>query len=198
MAKFRRKRYFINSKLQIKYFLLSIMMLLLYTMFFVAILLTPYVIPLYYDYPLQEQTQAARMLLTLHKSIWPALGIVILVLSSLSIFITHKIAGPIYRFRTVITEVSGGNLDINVRLRKRDEFKDLAEGLNVVVGELRVCVDTMQGGHETLTACISELENQIREKKMGSEVGLELIARMRAHQVNMAQILDKYPRSAKI
>ena len=192
MAKYKRTRYFIDSKLQTKYFLLSVMMLVLYTMFFVAILFTPYIVPLYFGYPLQDQTQAARMLLSLHKSIWPALGVVILVLSALSIFITHKIAGPVYRFRKVFAEVSKGNLNITVRLRKRDEFKDLAEELNMVIGELRACVETLRGGHETVAACISELEKQLSEKQISSETGLELIARLQAGRENWAHILDKY------
>lgn len=192
MAKYKRRRYFIDHSFQLKYIVLTILLLLLYTMLFVAILFTPYVVPLYFDYPLDQQTQAARMLLSLHKSIWPALGVVILVLSGLNIFITHKIAGPVYRFRKVFAEISRGNLDITVRLRKHDEFKDLAEGLNVVVGELRTCVETIQGGHETVATCISELERQLSEKQISSDTGLELIARLQASQENRLQILHKY------
>ena len=48
----------------------------------------------------------------------------------LSIFLSHKIAGPIYRLETDIEELSKGNLRKRVRLRKGDELKTIADQIN--------------------------------------------------------------------
>ena len=89
--------------------------------------------------PLEEKTAAARVLLELHKSVWPALGLVVVILGAASIYVTHRIAGPVFRFKRDLLEVCAGNLDISFRLRKGDDLKDLAESLNMVISELRTC-----------------------------------------------------------
>jgi len=54
------------------------------------------------------------------------------------LFYSHKIAGPVYRFKKVTEEVAKGNFDIEINLRKNDEFKDLAESMNTMIRELSV------------------------------------------------------------
>lgn len=192
MAKYKRRKYFIDKQLQTKYIILSILMLLVYTLLFVIILIAPYTFLLSPEAPPAEQTEAARTLLTLHKTIWPALGAVILIVSSLSIFITHKIAGPVYRIRKVLAEVYGGNLDIMIKLREKDDLKDLAEDLNMVISEQRMFVKTLRGDHATISACISELEEKIKSNQISSETGRQLIEKMQASRENINQALGKY------
>jgi methyl-accepting chemotaxis protein len=192
MALFKRRQYFIDKQLQTKYIVLTILLLAIYTLLFVAILFLPYAIPLSFDYPVEEQTKAARMLLTLHKSIWPALGTVILIMGAVSIFITHKIAGPVYRFKKVLAEVSAGNLDISIKLRKRDDLKDLAEEMNGLIAELRSFVGTLREDHSALAACIDEIEEQIRTNQITSETGRELIEKLKSSKDKTAKALAKY------
>lgn len=192
MAKFKRRQYFIDRPLQTKYIVLTILLLIMYTVLFVAILFIPYIIPLSAGYPIAEQTEAARTILALHKSIWPAIGVVILIMSTLSIFITHKIAGPVYRFKKVLSEISDGNLDVSIKLRARDDLKDLAEDFNVVIMELRMFVQTLQRDHETMSSCINELEEKIRSNQISSDTGKELIERLQASREGITQALDKY------
>lgn len=46
------------------------------------------------------------------------------------IFISHKIAGPLYRFEKSLREISGGDLTHRVKLRKKDQLSDLTDTLN--------------------------------------------------------------------
>ena len=192
MAKFKRRRYFIDKQLQTKYIALSVIMLLVYTMLFVAILLSPYIIALTFDAPIAEQTEAAKTLLILDASIWPALGIVIFIMSSLSIFITHKIAGPVYRFKKVLAEISCGNLDVSIKLRDKDDLKDLAEEFNLVIGDLRGLVATLRDDDQTLSSCINELEEKIQADQISREDGKALIEKMQASKVGLEKALSKY------
>lgn len=192
MAKHKRRSFFIDKQIQTKYIILTILLLLLYTFLFAVILFLPYIIPLSFDYPIEEQTRAARMLLNLHASVWPALGVVILIMSALSIFVTHKIAGPVYRFKKDLAEVSAGNLDITIKLREKDDLKDLAEDLNAMIKELRVFVQTLQGNDEAMLLCINELEDQVKNNKISSEAGQELIDTIQENRANIAQVLEKY------
>lgn len=192
MAKFKRRQYLVDKKLQLKYVVLTIILLLLYSFLFAAILFIPHILGLSSGNTLEEQTRAARTLLNLHASVWPALGFVIVILSGISIFITHKVAGPVYRFRKVLAEVADGNLDISIQLRKRDDLHDLAEDMNKVIGELRDFVQTLQEDHETISACIEELEEKISSNQISSETGNELINKLKASKQKTAETLQKY------
>ncbi len=192
MAQYKRKKYFIDKQLQTKYLVLTILMLVVYTLLFVVILIFPYILALSFDVPLAEQTEAAKTLLILHGSIWPALGIVILIMSGVSVLITHKMAGPVYRFKQTLAEISNGNLDISIKLREKDDLKDLAEEFNKVIGDLRGVVKTLQQDDETMSSCIDVINDRIKSDQISHEAGRVLIEKMQTNKENIAQVLDKY------
>lgn len=192
MKPYKRRHFFIDKKLQTKYALLTVILLFVYTGLLVVSIFLPYILPLEMGGTIEEQTKAARMLLSLHKSVWPAIGLSILVMSGLSIFITHQMAGPVYRFRKVLAEISAGNLDLNIKLRKNDDLQDLASDMNAVIGELREFVQTLKSDHEIMSSCIQSLEEQIRNKTIDDTSGRDLISRMQERRENIARALDKY------
>jgi len=192
MEKYKRRQYFIDKKLQMKYVILTLLLLLIYSILFVIILFVPYMIPVELGSTIEERTTAARMLLALHKSVWPSLGMVIIIMSGISIFITHKIAGPVYRFKKTLAEISAGNLEVKIRLRKNDDLQDLAEDINSVVDELREFVKTLKDDYQTMTICIDQLEQQICDKSINDVSGRELIGKMQNSKENIARALDKY------
>lgn len=52
--------------------------------------------------------------------------------------LTHRIAGPIHKFRSAVQSLAKGDYDIPViRLRKKDEFKELADDLNYMIDCLK-------------------------------------------------------------
>jgi methyl-accepting chemotaxis protein len=192
MKPFFRKKYFIDKQLQSKFILFIILLLLVYTLLFVVILFVPYMIPLSFDYPLQEQTDAARMLLSLHTSIWPALAIVIFSLSVLSIFISHKVAGPLYRLKRSLAEIAAGSIEMDMKFRKRDELHDLADSVNLVIHELRILVGALEHDHATVCSCIADIEQRIENHQFDAAGGRGLIEKLQALKVEIDQKLDKY------
>lgn len=202
MAKFKRKRFFIDKQLQTKYVILTLLLLLIYTVILTAVLISPYVIPLSVGTPLSsagptpQQAEAARMLLTMHQNIWPILGALILAMSALSIFVTHKIAGPVYRFKKVLAEVAAGNLDITVKLRDKDDLQDLAGDFNLLIAELQSFVATLRNDHATLSLCIDELEGQIEKHHTSNEAGQALLVQLKTSKEGIAKTLEKYSKPA--
>ena len=53
-----------------------------------------------------------------------------------SIYISHKIAGPLYHFDRVLAEIDKGNLRIRVRLRQGDEARFLGERFSQTIEKL--------------------------------------------------------------
>jgi methyl-accepting chemotaxis protein len=53
------------------------------------------------------------------------------------LYISHKIAGPLYRFEHVCEEIGRGNLDVSATLRKADQLKGLSDAFVDMLDQLR-------------------------------------------------------------
>lgn len=188
----KRRNYFIEKKFQTKYILLTILLLLSYTLMFVTIIFAPYILTLYFDYPLAEKTDAARALLLLHAKIWPWIGGIIIFFGAVSIFISHKVAGPLYRVKKSLDRITEGDLDVVIKLRKWDDMKDLAEHINMLVAELRTFVITLRNDYGLLSEYITELERAIDAKILTEESGREIIRKVQESRKNIENALKKF------
>ena len=74
----------------------------------------------------EERALAARQFLTLAETMWPGLFALIVAASGVSIYITHRLAGPLYRIEESLREMGQGNLAVRVQLRKSDELQEVA------------------------------------------------------------------------
>jgi hypothetical protein len=188
----KRKNYFIEKKFQVKYLLLTILMLLTYSLLFIVIIFAPYMLTLYFDYPLNEQAESARVILLLHGRIWPWIGGVILFFGTVSIFISHKVAGPLFRMKKSLDKVTQGDLSVVIKLRKWDDLKDLAERINLLVEELRTFVTTLRNDYDLLSDYIQELEHKIESKALTEESGREIIRKVQDSRKNIETALKRF------
>lgn len=62
-----------------------------------------------------------------------------------TLYISHKIAGPLYRLEEDLKMVSSGDLTKNFRLRDKDQLSDLAGSLNAFIKSLDGKVGGVQG-----------------------------------------------------
>jgi methyl-accepting chemotaxis protein len=188
----KRRNYYIEKKFQTKYLLLTLLLLLTYTSIFVIILFAPYILTLYFDNPLAEKAEASRVLLILHRKVWPAIGVVILLFGALSIFISHKIAGPLHRLKKSLSLITEGNLDVKVKLRKGDDLKDLAEHVNILVEELRTVVNAFRIDYDLLSDYILEIERDIKANVFTEESGRKIIKKVQNSRKNIEAALEKF------
>lgn len=56
--------------------------------------------------------------------------VALIIVATVFLIISHRIAGPIYRFEQTLNAYKDGDLSIRVHLRKHDELKDLADAFN--------------------------------------------------------------------
>lgn len=188
----KRKNYFIEKKFQTKYALLTILGLLTYTFVFVVIIFAPYILTLHFDYPFTEKAEAARGLLLLHGRVWPWIGASIIFFGAVSIFISHKVAGPLFRLKRSLDLVTHGDLSVVIKLRKWDDLKDLAEHINLLIEELRTFVTALRNDYDLLSDYIQELEEKIEKKGLTEESGREIIRKVQESRKNIETALKKF------
>jgi methyl-accepting chemotaxis protein len=78
------------------------------------------------------------------------LALISLASIAVTLFVSHKIAGPLYRFELELNRIAQGDLTREVHLRQHDQITDIAKCLNTMtgslndkVGDIRTTVDEL-------------------------------------------------------
>lgn len=76
------------------------------------------------------------------------IAIIIVIVGLATVFITlrasHKIAGPLYRFRKVIETLGMGDFSGNFKIRQLDQLQDIANEFNAMITKTRAELKTLK------------------------------------------------------
>ena len=157
--KSRRKQYFIKKDYQFRFILKFCLIVLAGSLISTAFLL------LFSRGTLTSSFEHSRLVIRdTAAAIMPAviltnaITLIIVTLATIAVvlFISHKIAGPMFRFESDLKEIGQGNLTKEIRLRKKDQFTSLAASLNEMISSLREKVHSTQVEIEKLLDLASE------------------------------------------
>ncbi len=137
-AKPYKRRRILIDRLQIRLLTITLLYFTAAATIFVAALFTPLMLQLTGETETpQARAAIATEFLTLHTRFWPAILLTFGLLAVHSIFTSHRIAGPLFRFRVVFKEMQDGNLVPFASIRERDLLGNEAEALNAMLVSLR-------------------------------------------------------------
>lgn len=170
--KFKRRRYVVNKSLQVRY-----------TLFFViSCLLGSIIATIAFNYLALKKFEAliwrthinVKTTGEIVKPIFMYINaidtlFVSILLIIIGILMIRKTAGPIYRMITDIMKVANGDLSVDITLRQKDEFKDVANELNNMVRNLRGRLKVISEKYSGISRSIE------RYKALDSKEGLESI-----------------------
>lgn len=91
------------------------------------------------------------------------LGLIGLATIGVTLFVSHKLAGPMYRFEADLKTLAQGDLTKTVRLRKKDQFQSFATQLNETILSLHTKVADLRSRAETLAAAQPPAAAPLRE-----------------------------------
>lgn len=127
----------------------------------------------------EERLQAATTFLELHGAVWPALFGFVAGLVAVTTVLSHRVAGPLYRFRTVFDAVSGGHLWVSARIRRHDYPVLEAEALELMLASLRGRVRTLREAADEVEAAVDHLATDLPEPALGALQ--DAVARLQGH-----------------
>ena len=160
--KTRRRRYFINKGFQVEFVLKFCGLVALgCTIFGIAL------------YALSKNTlttsfENSRLVVkSTADYLLPGLllgGVVVGILTALAtsimvLFMTHRVAGPAYRFEKYAKRIGSGELSSNLTIRKRDQFQSLVAVFNKMTDDLNSGLLKVIGVSEKLDGLIEELSD---------------------------------------
>ena len=132
---------------------------------------------------------AAHALLVLHDRLWLPMVAFYGGLALLTCRVTHRVAGPLYRFRQAFGEVGRGNLDVMVRIRKRDFLHQESAALEAMLHALSSQVERAR---RSVTAIDRELTALSVQTATDSQ-----LEKVRAHTQEAGEALARFiPRRA--
>ncbi|HYA86697.1 MAG TPA: HAMP domain-containing protein [Nitrospirota bacterium] len=131
MRKPMRRNYLVHKGLQIKYAVMVIALLLIYTIILMSAIFGPaFHILSSGQISLAERAETAEAVLLLNSSMWPWICLVVLLFGGISIFITHRLAGPVFAIKRMLKTLGDGDFSARIRLRKGAELQDLGDAVN--------------------------------------------------------------------
>jgi methyl-accepting chemotaxis protein len=110
-----------------------------------------------------EKESIKEILKKVNLKLLPRLFLVVLVIGLASIFLTHRIAGPLYRFRKNVKAISEGDLSVKFNIRRGDEFRELADELSVMTKRLLDVIVRFRELSENIFAHAQSLSHSIKQ-----------------------------------
>ena len=162
MTRSYRRRRILVDRLQYRLLAINLFYFLVILLILAAFLFTPLVLQLRNGIlSAAEQQEVASQFLTLHKRIWPALLITFGLLSLHSVLVSHRIAGPLYQFRRLLTALRDGDLTVRATLRSNDYLRKEEAIINEMIEAFRAKIKNIDAQSWHLRAGLGALEQAI-------------------------------------
>ena len=158
---YKRRRILIESY-QYRLLFINLLYFCIILLIFAAALFLPLILKLRSGSPsIIEQGEVAGQFLALHARVWPAMFIIFVLLALHSVFVSHRIAGPLYRFRKVFGAVASGDLSARATLRKGDYLGKESDSLNEMIASLRTKIEGIQNHSDKMEGVLTALKNSV-------------------------------------
>lgn len=88
---------------------------------------------------------------------------------ALTLFFSHKIAGPLYRFKKVMETLVKGDFSSDFQIRHLDQLQDLADDFNKMISSVRQHLNLLKENVVSLKDKLNDLsEHEVVEHKRGA------------------------------
>jgi methyl-accepting chemotaxis protein len=167
VAKIKRRQYFVQKDFQFKFILKFCIVLL------IGIIISTGLLLLFSMNTLTSSFEQSRLIIkntafaiipSVFLSNLITLALITLLTIIVTLIISNKLAGPLFRFQKELKEISEGNLTQVIKLRKNDQITGMADSLN-----------QMRTGLKNSILSIKEEVEQIIESASGQDIPPELI-----------------------
>lgn len=189
----KRKKYLIDKKFQLRYAANTLIFILVAFFIFTVVFYLVGFVPLLEK--LKNVYPEARLFIIL-KGVYRDLIIAFLFLLAVTfafaVFRSHKIAGPLFRLKGYIHQMSDGDFSSRIKLRKKDELIVLADELNLLSQNIGLLIEEANGLNQRMQLATDELRNKIKTKADEHVSLTETLSRLETEIEQFREILKQY------
>ena len=162
-SRLKRRRILIDG-FQYHFLMASLTFTGLIVLLVVGVLLGPLIAQLLGGESAEVREESAAQLRLLFSRLWLPLLINLFCLAGHSVFMSHRIAGPLYEFRRLFGAVRDGNLIVRARLREHNYLRKEAAAINAMAERMETQI-AESAVHAT------ELRDEVRALRLAVDSG---------------------------
>ena len=163
---FKRRNYFINKEFQGRYIFNYFIIAAIGSILFMAVFsfFSSNTLSISYD---DYQLQLGVTPFILFKKILSAQWVFVVVGGGLvvvaTLFLTHRVAGPVFRFRRSFREMIDGDISDQIILRPKDEGKELADLINKFNSLLSERLSAIEDANSNIEISVHQLKKNMKD-----------------------------------
>lgn len=198
---YKRRQYFINKEFQGRTIFNYFILLALGSFLFVGIFsfFSANTLSIVYDnYHLQLGTTPGILFKKMLSTQWLFIVIGGIVIIFITLRLTHRVAGPFFRFEKALTQMMDHDISKKIILRQKDEGKALAQKLNEFNSGLSRQLNFIDDQNYKIAISAGQLETILSQKDQGSQPAqdlgemLRLIDIIKENQKNIEAEIKRY------
>ena len=191
----KRRNYFINKEFQGRYIFNYFFLATIGSVLFIAVFsfFSSNTLSIVYEnYHLQLGVTPGILMKKMLGTQWLVIvlggGAVVLI----TLLLTHRIAGPFYRFEKTMDEMIGGDLTQKIVLRKKDEGKDLAQKINAFSYILANQLAVIENFNAGIAVSCLKIKKNLENGSVNEEVYKDQLNQILENQKNIQTMINDY------
>jgi len=104
-----------------------------------------------------QREAASHQMLILEERVWFVVPVLIALCIFHSALISHRIAGPLVRFKRIFADLAEGDLSMDVRVRQHDYLQEEAELMTEMVNSLGSRVQSIRDDYREASSILPQL-----------------------------------------
>ncbi len=193
MTKYKRRNFFINKEFQGRMIFNYFLLVVVGSSFFIGMItfFSSNTLSIVYDnYHLELGITPEILLDKFFSAQWFFImiggGAVIII----TLFLTHRIAGPFYRFEITLDEMINGDLSQKIHLREKDEGKELAGKINQFNSKLSDKVAIIKSYKNSIKEYTREIEAALYPATDKNKTVLENLEKIKEQTDKIDSLID--------
>ncbi len=111
---------------------------------------------------------------------------------TITLFASHKIAGPLYRLERSTEAIGNGDFTLETRLRENDEITGVASALNEMAGKLRSKMIDIKTDLEEIKESSAGMESALKDKRLSEKELKKQITRLSNRIKSLNRAISKF------
>ena len=177
----KRRKYFIQRMFQTKFILLFLLLVILSSITSGIVLYQRTNMDLGYRYgEAHSKLKKTGEILLPNVLLGNIIAVVVIGAASvvLTLLISHKVAGPLYRFEKNTEQIAQGDLTVITKLRQSDQIQGLAGSFTKMTVELREKLLDIRKNSEKLPILVDEMKRLSQKETISSQELSGIAARL--------------------
>ncbi|PLX15305.1 MAG: hypothetical protein C0601_13390 [Candidatus Muiribacterium halophilum] len=165
---FRRKIFLIKRGLQFRY-MFSVVMIMLISALIVGWSIYYSIWSKIADPASFQYAELDTIWTNVNMLLFIRVPILVVFVSLFSLILSHKIAGPVYRFEQSSKKIANGDLSLRIKLRQGDELTELADIFNKMTENLETFVVKDREVIEKVIGIINQVPMTLKQDEIDEE-----------------------------